>query len=261
MPPVRAILADDEIHLAQHLQSELQQRWPELEILGLARNGLQAAELIAQHAPDLAFLDIQMPGLTGLEVAQGIETDTRVVFVTAFDDFACAAFEQAALDYLLKPLKGDRLDKSVLRLKAHFDTRNSGDKDSAQLAQALQQLLGSAPRGPRSAAEPPLRYIRASQGDLMHQVPVDEVLYFHADEKYTCVQTREAEYLIRTPITELAAQLDGTRFWQVHRSTLINLDHLAGTRRDESSRLFLRFKAHARELPVSRAYVHLFKSM
>jgi len=192
-----------------------------------------------------------MPGLTGLEVAQGIEGATRVVFVTAYDQYAVDAFEARAVDYLLKPLKAERLAACVQRLRA---VPPAGDD---ALAETLKRLLPAT----GAAAPARLRYIRAAQGELMHQVPVDEVLFFHADDKYTIVQTATAEHLIRTPIFELAGQLDPDRFWQVHRSTIINLDHLAGTRRDEQSRLFVRVKGQPRELPVSRAYVHLFKAM
>jgi DNA-binding LytR/AlgR family response regulator len=247
-----ALIADDEPHLAQYLKEQLAQLWPELTIVATARNGSEAAAQIAALQPDLAFLDIQMPGLTGLEVAQGIEGETRVVFVTAYDEYALEAFEHAALDYVLKPVKAERLAKTLERVRATLAAGETAP--DAGLAGALQQLLGAQPA-------PRLRYIRASQGELMHQIAVDEVVYFHADEKYTCVQTATAEYLIRTPITELVAQLDPQAFWQVHRSTIINLAHLAGTRRDELSRLYVRFRALQRELPVSRAYVHLFKSM
>jgi DNA-binding LytR/AlgR family response regulator len=191
----RALIADDEPHLAHYLKEQLQQLWPELEIVHVARNGLEAAAKIAELQPDLAFLDIQMPGLNGLEVAQGIEGATRVVFVTAYEEYAVQAFEHAA------------------------------------------------------------------QGDLMHQIAVEDVLFFHADDKYTVVQTASREHLLRTPIMELVQQLDPEQFWQVHRAKLINLKYLAGTRRDETSRLFVRIKGYAHELPVSRAYVHLFKSM
>ena len=176
------LIADDEPHLVKALQAQLATLWPELDVVAIARNGIEAAERIAALQPDLAFLDIQMPGLTGLEVAQGIEGSTRVVFVTAYDAYAVEAFEQEALDYVLKPVK--------------------------------------------------------------------------------------AEHLIRTPIAELAAQLDPAQFCQVHRSTIVNLRHLDGTRRDEASRLFVRIKGgpggpggSLQELPVSRAYVHLFKAM
>jgi DNA-binding LytR/AlgR family response regulator len=246
-----ALIADDEAHLAQYLQNQLAQLWPELRIVKLAANGVEAAEAIAELEPDIAFLDIQMPGLTGLEVAQGVEGETRVVFVTAYDQYAIEAFEAQAVDYLLKPLKTERLAQTVARLQSQA-AAPAGD---AALAETLKRLL------PQAAAASRLRYVRAAQGELMHQVLVDEVLYFHADDKYTVVQTRDRELLIRTPIVELAAQLDPDRFWQIHRSTIINLDHLAGTRRDEASRLFVRIQGQSRELPVSRAYVHLFKAM
>jgi len=246
-----ALIADDEPHLASYLKDLLAAAWPELEIVAVAKNGLEAAERIAALQPDVAFLDIKMPGRTGLEVAQGIEGTTRVIFVTAFDEFAVAAFEQQALDYVLKPVKADRLARTVERLKA------APPLEDPRLATALQRLLG-APGAPRSA---PLRHIRASQGDLVHQIDVADVLYFLADDKYTCVRTAAGEHLIRTTITELAAQLDPERFQQIHRSTIVNLDQLAGTRRDELSRLFVRVRGRGEELPVSRAYVHLFKAM
>ena len=255
--PTTALIADDEPHLAQYLKAQLALAWPELQIVKVAAHGIEAAEAIAELTPDLAFLDIQMPGLTGLEVAQGIEGATRVVFVTAYDQYAVDAFEARAVDYLLKPLKAERLAACVARLRQPTST---GD---GALAETLKRLLPGAAAG--AAAPARLRYIRAAQGELTHQVPVDEVLFFHADDKYTIVQTAAGEHLIRTPIFELASQLDPERFWQVHRSTIINLDHLAGTRRDEQSRLFVRVRGPegvlARELAVSRAYVHLFKAM
>lgn len=250
-----ALIADDEPHLAQHLKKQLAELWPELEIVHIAKNGLEAAERLAALEPDLAFLDIQMPGLTGLEVAQGLEGATRVVFVTAYDEYAVDAFEQAALDYVLKPVKTERLAKTVERIRTALAAAPA--EPDAQLAQTLARLVAPAPAAP----PPRLRFVRASQGELTHQIDVAEVRFFHADEKYTVVQTADAEHLIRTPIVELIAQLDGELFWQIHRSTIINLAHLAGTRRDEASRLFVRIKGFARELPVSRAYVHLFKSM
>ena len=246
-----ALIADDEPNLARHLQGLLASAWPELRFTPAVRNGIEAAERIAELQPDLAFLDIQMPGLTGLQVAEGIEGRTRVVFVTAYDEYAVQAFDQEALDYVLKPVTAERVERTVERLQRSLAT--PGD-DDARLATALRRLL------PAAAGER-LRWIRASSGDLVHQIAVDDVLFFHADDKYTCVQTTVAEHLIRTPIAELASQLDPDRFAQVHRSTIVNLDHVAGTRRDEASRLLLRIKGLERELPVSRAYVHLFKAM
>lgn len=246
---LRALIADDEPNLVRHLQALLTQAWPELTQLTPARNGLEAAERIAAEQPDVAFLDIQMPGLSGLEVAQGIEGATRVVFVTAYDAYALPAFEAAAVDYLLKPVTLARLQRTVERLKA------SNPTEADPWPQAVAAL---AP--PRPAL--PLRFIRASSGDLTHQLDVQRVAYFHADDKYTVVQMADgAEHLIRTPIAELVAQLDPDQFWQVHRSTVVNLSHLAGTRRDEASRLFVRFNGLSREMPVSRAYVARFKAM
>ena len=250
-----ALIADDEPHLAAYLKAQLAELWPALQIVAVAKNGIEAAAQIGALQPDIAFLDIQMPGLSGLEVAQGIEGETRVVFVTAYDEYAVQAFEQAALDYLLKPLKTERLALALERVRAALISPPAF-ADGAQLAEVLQRLL----RAPTATAK--LRYIRAAQGELMHQIAVEDVLFFHADDKYTVVQTvADGELLIRTPIMELSAQLDADQFWQVHRSTLVNLAFLTGTRRDEASRLFLRIKGHPRELPVSRAYVHLFKAM
>ena len=251
-----ALIADDEPHLARALAAELSRLWPELQVVHLARNGVEAAERIATLQPDLAFLDIQMPGLTGLEVAQGIEGATRVVFVTAYDEYAVQAFEHEALDYVLKPVKPERLQRTLERVQRAL-LQPAAD-DSAPLLAALRRLLPATPSAPGTER---LRWVRASSGELTHQVDVQEVLFFRADDKYTCVQTASAEHLIRTPIAELGAQLDPGQFVQVHRSTIVNLAHLAGTRRDENSRLFLRIKGHAHELPVSRAYVHLFKAM
>jgi len=247
----RALIADDEPHLAQYLRDQLLTLWPGLEIVHVARNGVDAAARIAELEPDLAFLDIQMPGLSGLEVAQGIEGATRVVFVTAFDAFALQAFEHAALDYVLKPVSSERLARTVARLRAATAPAVVPD---AALAQALQQLMAAPP-------QPRLRYILAGQGERTRHLDVADIRFFHADDKYTVVASIHGEYLIRTTITDLVAQLDPQGFWQVHRSTIINLTWLEGTRRDDASRLFLRLRGHAAELPVSRAFVHLFKAM
>lgn len=247
----RALIADDEPHLAQYLRDQLLALWPELEIVHVARNGVEAAERIAALEPDLAFLDIQMPGLTGLEVAQGIEGATRVVFVTAFDEFALQAFEHAALDYVLKPVSGERLARTVARLRAPQQAPAGPD---AALAQVLNRLMAAPP-------QPRLRYILAGQGERTRHLDVADVRFFQADDKYTVVASVHGEYLIRTTVTELVARLDPQQFWQVHRSTVVNLAWLDGTRRDDASRLFLRMRGHDAELPVSRAFVHLFKAM
>jgi DNA-binding LytR/AlgR family response regulator len=257
-PAPRALLADDEPHLARELAAQLRSAWPGLDIVHVARNGVEAAERIAALAPDIAFLDIQMPGLTGLEVAQGIEGPTRVVFVTAYDEYAAQAFEREALDYVLKPVVAERLARTVERVQRALARPAEPD---AHLLAALQRLLPAAAGGVAAAPAGRLRWVRAGSGELTHQIAVDDVLFFRADDKYTCVQTAAAEHLIRIPIHELAAQLDPERFVQVHRSTIVNLAHLSGTRRDEASRLFVRMHGFPHELPVSRAYVHLFKAM
>ena len=247
------VIADDEPHLARALQAQLA-AWPELQVVAVARNGLEAAERIAALKPDLAFLDIQMPGLTGLEVAQGIEGTTRVVFVTAYDEYAVQAFEQEAVDYVLKPVKLERLQRTMERVQRVLAAPSDGA--DANLLAVLHKLMPA-----QAAPAEHLRWVRASRGDYTQQIAVQDVLFFHADEKYTCVQTADAEHLIRTPVFELAAQLDPAQFWQIHRSTIVNLQHLQGTRRDDAGRLFVRMKGHATELAVSRAYVHLFKAM
>jgi DNA-binding LytR/AlgR family response regulator len=265
-PMHTCLIADDEPHLARALAAELSRLWPALQIVHTARNGVEAAERIAALQPDVAFLDIQMPGLTGLEVAQGIEGRTRVVFVTAYDEYAVQAFENEALDYVLKPVGAERLQRTVERVQRALaapasSAAEGGADDSQRLLAALQRLLPAQAQPPGELAQGRLRWVRASAGDITHQIAVEEVLFFRADDKYTCVHTATAEHLIRTPITELAQQLDPEQFVQMHRSTIVNLTCLAGTRRDETSRLFLRIKGHAHELPVSRAYVHLFKAM
>jgi DNA-binding LytR/AlgR family response regulator len=257
-----ALIADDEPHLVKYLRDQLAALWPELEIVATARNGKEAAELITELQPDLAFLDIKMPGLSGIEVAQGIEGATRVVFVTAYDQFAIKAFEQDAIDYVLKPVNAERLQTTITRIQRHFKTAgnaNSAPPASDEKMGALLQRLLAGEAWP--AANPPLRWIRASQGEIAYQVDVNEVLYFQADDKYTCVLLPGAEHLIRTPISELARDLDNQAFWQIHRSTIVNVAKIASTRRDETGRLFVRVHGGKAELPVSRAYVHLFKAM
>jgi len=246
-----ALVADDEPPLARQLAARLERLWPGLQIVAIANNGIEAAERIAALQPDLAFLDIRMPGMSGIEVAEGIECRTRVVFVTAFDSHAIEAFEQAALDYVLKPVSDERLARTVTRLQ---QATARGDDDERLLA-AIERLRPAAEPAPR------LHWIRASSGGLTHQIAIDEVMYFESDEKYTLVFTPGAEHLIRTPIAELLPQLDPARFWQIHRSAVVNLAFVAGTRRDDASRLYVRLRDSGRELPVSRAYVHRFKAM
>lgn len=254
-----ALIADDEPHLAVHLRDALAVAWPELDVQHLVSDGIEAAERIAGASPHVAFLDIRMPGLTGLEVAAGIESRTRVVFVTAYDGFAVEAFERHAVDYLLKPVSAARLAVTVGRLKGLLAAPS---RDDDTLATLLRRLESGSTTDAATAGAAPLRRIRAGSGDVVHLIDVADVLFFEADTKYTVVHTATgAEHLIRMPIAELATSLDAERFAQIHRATIVNLDRIAGTRRDATSRLFLRLHGEARELPVSRAYVHLFKAM
>jgi DNA-binding LytR/AlgR family response regulator len=203
------------------------------------------------EAPQIAFLDIRMPGLTGLEVSRRIDRRTHVVFVTAYDQYAVEAFDRDAVDYVLKPVTDERLARCIERLKAKL----ARAEPPAALDEVLKRIAGVLPAG---AAR--LRWIRALKGDVVQQIPVDEVLYFQASDKYTCVLTREGESLIRMALADLVPQLDGERFWQVHRSTVVNMDEVASTRRDLGGRLFVTMK-DGTELAVSRAYAHLFKQM
>jgi DNA-binding LytR/AlgR family response regulator len=248
---VKILIADDEMHLAEHLRARLLALWPGIEVLPLAANGIEALRALDESQPQVAFLDIRMPGLTGLEVAGRLSGDTHVVFVTAFDQYAVEAFDRDAVDYLLKPVSDERLARAVQRLRDKLDAAHK----PPPLEEVLQRLARLAPAGGR------LRWVRALKGDLVHQIPVEDVLYFQAQDKYTCVVTREGESLIRMPLAELATQLDGETFWQIHRSTVVNMNAVASTRRDLGGRVFVKLKEDRAELPVSRAFSHLFKQM
>ncbi len=248
----RAVIADDEAHLAEHLRARLAQLWPELEVLPLAANGVEALRAINEEEPEVAFLDIRMPGLTGIELARRIDMRTHVVFVTAFDQYAVEAFDRDVADYLLKPVTDERLAKAVERLQRKLA--------SAERPPALDEVLAKLARAiPGAGAR--LRWIRALKGEIVQQIAVDDVLYFQASDKYTCVITRDGESLIRLPLAELGAQLDADVFWQIHRGTVVNMNEVAATRRDLGGRVFVKLKDGKTELPVSRAYAHLFKQM
>jgi len=248
----RALIADDEANLAEHLRSRLAQAWPGLEILPLAFNGLDALRAIEDEEPDVAFLDIRMPGLTGIELAKRIDTKTHVVFVTAFDQYAVEAFDREVVDYILKPVTDVRLARSVERLQRKIA--------SAEKPPALDEMLARLARA-IPAAGTKLRWIRALKGELVQQIAVDDVLYFQASDKYTCVITREGESLIRMALSDLLAQLDGEVFWQVHRGTVVNMHEVAATRRDLGGRVFVKLKDGKTELAVSRAYAPRFRQM
>jgi DNA-binding LytR/AlgR family response regulator len=260
-----ALIADDEPHLVDYLRSKLAALWPELRVVATAANGAEALAAVAAHRPDIAFLDIRMPGKTGLQVAQQLQGDgqrPRVVFVTAYDQYAIDAFDAEAVDYLLKPVTDERLSRALDKLRRAL----AGAEPAPQLAQLLATL--SARLAPAPAAGW-LRWIRASkraaEGELTEQIAVADVLYFQADDKYTCIYARQGrevrEWLIRVPLSDLAAQLNPDDFQQIHRSAIVNMNAVAGTRRDLAGKLYVRIRDHERELPVARPYVGLFRQM
>jgi DNA-binding LytR/AlgR family response regulator len=244
-----ALIAEDETILREQLCAHLQQLWPQLRIAALAESGIEALQLLDEHQPDVMFLDIQMPGLTGLEIARQASGRCHVVFVTAYDAYAVAAFEQGAVDYVLKPYDTARLATTVRRVQQRLHDV------PAPLDGLLHEL---------AAAQPPreyLRWINASAGSEVKVITVDEVCYFQADAKYTIVVTADGEGLIRRSLKELSEQLDPARFWLVHRSTIVNASAIAGVSRNFRGRVHLKLK-HRRELiEVSQAHEHLFKAM
>jgi DNA-binding LytR/AlgR family response regulator len=243
-----AIVAEDEATLRQQLVEQLGQLWPELTIVAEAADGVSALRLMAEHRPDVLFLDIQMPGATGLEVARQVNGRSRVVFVTAYDEHAVAAFEQGAIDYVLKPISAARLFTTVQRLKERLGT--PPPRLDAALAAAAQP-----------APKQWLRWINASVGQNVRLITVDEIVYFQADNKYTRVVTADGEALIRKSLKELAEELDPNQFWQVHRSTMVNVGAVAGVSRDFRGRMLLKLKGRNETLQVSDSYTHLFRQM
>jgi DNA-binding LytR/AlgR family response regulator len=249
-----AIIADDERLMRDQLRLRLQQVWPELEILEEAKNGEEAIQLVEKLKPDLAFLDIRMPAKTGLEAAKEIGTKAHIVFITAYDQYAVEAFDQGAVDYVLKPADTERLAKTVERLKARLNAATEPNDMSNMLAQLAKQL-GIAPK-PNY-----LQWIQASIGQELRLIPVEDILFFQSDEKYTRVQTATYEALIRKPVRDLAEELDPHLFWQIHRSTLVNSKAISGVVRDMRGRHLVQIKGLAEKLEVSRSFVHLFKQM
>lgn len=247
-----AIIADDERLMREQMQLRLKEAWPELEIVGEAKNGDEAIELVRQCKPDFAFLDIRMPGKTGLEAAKVIGPTCHIVFVTAYDQYAVEAFEQGAVDYVLKPAEPNRLQMTVARLKARL---NAVPTDMSVMLSQLAKQMGI-------AAKPSyLQWIQASIGQELRMIPVEEILFFQSDEKYTCVRTARYEALIRKPVRDLTEELDPALFWQIHRATLVNVNAIEGVMRDLRGRHLVMVKGHSEKLEVSRSFVHLFKQM
>jgi DNA-binding LytR/AlgR family response regulator len=247
-----ALVAEDESTLRAELIEQITRLWPELSIVGEASDGVQALRLLDELRPDVLFLDIQMPGATGLDVARQASGRSHVVFVTAYDEHAVAAFDHGAVDYLLKPLQPARLFTAISRVKQRL---GSTPNELSSVLDRLAALPGSAP------ARSYLRWINASVGQSLRLITVDEVLYFAADNKYTRVATRESEALIRKPLKELVEELDPQQFWQIHRSTLVNASAIAGASRDFRGRLQVKLKERGEALLVAESYAHLFKQM
>ncbi len=276
--PPRAVIADDERLMREQLRARLAEVWPELEIVAEAKNGVEAVQAVEQHRPDIVFLDIRMPGLTGVEAARQIaqlpppeghgegEEDPllpEVVFITAYDQYAVEAFEQGVADYVLKPAERERLQVTVSRIKKRLAARAQGQEAPADAATggSLQQLLHQLSSRVSGQAPQYMQWIQANVGQNIQMVAVDEVLFFISDEKYTRVQTLQVEALIRKPIKELVDELDPRQFWQIHRSTLVNVNAIAGVNRDFRGRQIVTVKGHGEKLEVSRSYTGLFKGM
>jgi DNA-binding LytR/AlgR family response regulator len=255
MDNITAIIAEDETPLRNHLRSELMKAWPELQVVGEAENGEEAVALMARHHPHIAFLDIRMPGLSGMDVAQRVPRSCRVVFVTAYDEYAVAAFENEALDYLLKPVTFERLKKTVGRLKRSLA---ASDADTLSNLKGVARVLAGLKE--QQTVEP-LRWIRVQRGDRLQLISVDEIGYFKSSDKYTVVRTETDEHLIRKPIKALIKELDSNRFWQIHRGTLVNVSRIAGVSRSLTGKGTLRLKNIPETLSVSQTYMHLFKQM
>ncbi|WP_420997156.1 LytR/AlgR family response regulator transcription factor [Cupriavidus sp. 30B13] len=273
------LIADDEPLLARALHAELSSLWPEASIVSVVHDGVSALEAARQHAPQVAFLDIRMPGMSGMDVARELmefDQPPLVVFVTAYDQFALEAFEREAVDYVLKPVQPERLEATVQRLKGRLaEHAQAGDEagatgaalDAARLAQLLARLetlesgAGAAQQPASPAQQGYLRFIKALVGQEIRIIPVDEVIYLEATDKYVNVVSTSGEALIRTSLRELSQQLDPERFWQIHRGTVVNIDCVASAVNQSLGRLALKLRNRSETLPVARQYAYLFKQM
>ena len=253
---VRALIADDERLMREQLIGRLAQVWPELEIVAQATNGIEAVRRAIECHPDIAFLDIRMPGLSGVEVAAQLDEKIRVVFVTAYDEYAVTAFEQGALDYLLKPVEIDRLAVTVARLRQAVRHPRETSPEGPDWS-ALMERIGSTLRPPGAY----LHWIQASVGERIEMIPVDEVLFFQAADKYTRVVRVDGEALIRKPVYELVTELNPDRFWQVHRASIVNASAIRDLVRDARGHLLIRLRDSEEKIEVSRTYAYRFRQM
>lgn len=245
-----ALIAEDEPLMRERLREKLAEAWPELQIVAEAADGDEALALFDLHAPQVAFLDVRMPGRNGLEVAAAIGGDCHVVFITAYDQYAINAFAAGAVDYLLKPVEGERLAQTVERVQRKL--ANPPADLSTLMAQLRAQVMPPAQR---------LRWIKAAVGKQIKLIAIEDVQFFQSDTKYTRVVMAQSEALIRTPLKDLLDELDPDRFWQIHRSTVVNLDAVAGVLREDVERQFVLLKGRTEKLAISRQFTHLFKQM
>ncbi len=262
-----ALIAEDEPLLAAALKAELARAWPELDLVATVGDGASAVAQALQCKPDVLFFDIRMPGLSGLDAAAELADAwdsaalgapfPALVFVTAYDQYAMAAFDAQAIDYLLKPLQAPRLQMTVAKLQQTLANRTQPALDFEATLSQLRGLMSAAPQ----LAMPQLKLIQASVGTSIRMVPVADVVYFEAADKYVRVLTASHEYLIRTPLKELVPQLDRSLFWQIHRGTVVNSSGIDSVTRDEVGKLSVSLRGRPERLPVSRLYVHLFKAM
>jgi len=264
MKTPNALIAEDEPLLSQALVAELALAWPELQVLACVGDGQAALDQALEQQPDVLFFDIRMPGLSGLEAAaelaerwDGPKPFPALVFVTAYDDYAVQAFENHAVDYLLKPVQAPRLRKTVSKLQTLLSQRRATALPLQQTLDQLRQLLAE----PMAAPAPARQYLTVSQGNQLRMVPMSEVLYFEAADKYVRVLTDAHEYLIRTPLKQLMPQLDMQVFWQIHRGTVVRSAAIDSLSRDEQGRLSLRLRGRSELLSVSRLYAHQFRAM
>jgi DNA-binding LytR/AlgR family response regulator len=258
-PRATALIADDEPLLREELATLLARAWPGLQVVAQARNGREAVELFEVHTPDICFLDVHMPGMTGIEAAQKIGGRAHLVFVTAFEQYALKAFEHGAHDYIVKPVDADRLATTVVRLKERIRTQQPSGISEDLLRELAARL------SKEGGTQEPLKWIRASSRGMLRMIPVDDIDFLRSDEKYTLVAWRDegqpAEALISTPLRQLVNELDTSQFVQVHRSVVVNLRSVRHVTRGENETATVHLKGRDEQLPVSRSYLHVFRQM
>ena len=255
MGEIKAIIVDDDKPFAKHLEALLSDIWPSIVVYDTATSGPEALELIQRHKPNLAFLEVRIPGICGMQLARKISGHCWEVFITAYDRYAVNAFETGAVDYIVKPLNRDRLKKAVNRLKEKMAISGS---PSPNLPQIVEQVVA---RVSERVAQRFLQWLRVQRGDTLTLIPVEEVCYFKSSDKYTLVVTKEGESLIKKPIRDLADELDSHKYWRIHRGTIVNVSKIDRVSRSATGRGAVRLKDRPEVLTVSRSYLHVFKQM